>query len=221
MSDRGIKILVAVPNTGHLVTATAVSIAEMLQHFEASSAPFPKEARLIAAQGSILPEIRHKLVAEAYEYGATHMLWVDSDMRFPKDALNRLLNHGKHVVGVNYARKESEARSTASTLDERPLSAGSTGLIEVAHMGFGLMLVSMSAYDAIDLPFFAFEPIPPTNARCYGEDVTFGRKLRKAGVKMFCDADLSRHVQHIGPYSYTLAADEAVEPDKPKLQLVT
>tara|TARA_R110002050_G_scaffold34101_8_gene86312 strand:+ start:5687 stop:6355 length:669 start_codon:yes stop_codon:yes gene_type:complete len=216
--EKSMRILVAMPNTGTVAAGTTASLVDMMQHFERSSAPFEKSARLILAQGSILPEIRHRLVAEAYEHEATHMLWVDSDMRFPEDSLNRLLNAGKHVVGVNYARKEPECRPTASALSGAPLESSPAGLVEVAHMGFGLMLVTMAAYDAITFPFFHFKPIPPKNVRFYGEDVTFGQKIRDAGVKMFCDTDLSERIEHIGAQSFQLKPAPQVAP---QLKLVT
>ena len=219
MTEHKIRVLVAMPNTGMVTAATTASLVDLMQHFDSSTAPCEKVARLVTAQGSILPEIRHRLVAEAYEFDATHMLWVDSDMRFPKDSLNRLLNAGKHVVGANYARKEPECRPTASALSGEPLGTLAAGLVEVEHMGFGLLLVAMQAYDALTFPFFNFEPIPPANVRFLGEDVTFGKKLRAAGVGMFCDTDLSRYVQHVGSHRYELQPD--IEPATPKLQLVT
>ena len=36
---------------------------------------------------------------------ATHILWLDSDMRFPADTLGRLLARNRDIVGANYCAR--------------------------------------------------------------------------------------------------------------------
>ena len=46
------------------------------------------------------------LVNEAIKKGATHILFIDSDMLFPENTLRQLLSHKKEIVGVEYNKRE-------------------------------------------------------------------------------------------------------------------
>ena len=167
-------------------------------------------------QSSILPEARARLVARGYSREATHLVWIDSDMKFPADVIARLLNHNKPVVACNYPRKNMEAKPTAYIDDDGyvgPVWTGdnATGLQEVAHCGFGVMLTDMRVYDQLNLPYFSFEPMPPDNVKTLGEDVYFCRKLKDAGIPIFIDHDLSKQIAHIGSFEYTNALSKEAE----------
>ena len=55
--------------------------------------------------GSILPRQRHTLVQHALENNHTHILWLDSDMTFPRHLLHSLLEHNLSVVGFTYSTR--------------------------------------------------------------------------------------------------------------------
>ena len=74
---------------------TAVSLANMVNLTDV-------ETEIIHVKGFLVPEIRSKGVALAWEAKATHILWVDSDMGFPPWALNQLLEAELDIIGVNY-----------------------------------------------------------------------------------------------------------------------
>ncbi len=208
-SGAWLKVAVCVPSAGEWKAATAVSVAKTAQHFAKGCAG---ELEIIAVKGFMIPEQRSRCVAEAWKMNATHLLWVDSDMGFPEDALLRLLKHGERVVGVNYPRKIPAAIPTAyvdNAAETGPLytSDDKSGLEEVRHCGFGLMLCEMNVFDTLaeDLPLFAFEPQPPHYTRFCTEDVYFCRKLRKHDIPVFIDHDLSRDIVHVGECAYTNA----------------
>ncbi len=157
---------------------------------------------------SLLPEGRARLVSRGYDMEATHILWLDSDMKFPADVVARLLNHNKPVVAANYPRKNMEARPTAYLDSEDyvgPVWTGdkAEGLQQVTYCGMGVMLCDMRVFDALNLPFFAMEPQPPDFVKTVGEDVYFCKKLGDAGIEIFIDHDLSKQVAHIGEFEYT------------------
>lgn len=209
-----VRIAICVPCHGDWKVGFGKSLAEMYAHTTwVASQPKSEidvSLGLIALGGSILPDVRTRLVAKAADWGATHILWCDSDMVFPPDALIRLYNHGKHVVGVNYVTKDVNARPIAYVEDDEdedntgPLFTypESTGLVSVKHTGMGLMLTTIAAFDVLDLPYFLFEPAGAQKVAFRGEDVYLCAKLRKAGIPVYVDQDLSKQVGHIGNWEY-------------------
>ena len=53
--------------------------------------------------GSEVTMQRQQLVSEALETNCTHIMWIDSDMKFPVDTLNILLEANKDIVAGNGA----------------------------------------------------------------------------------------------------------------------
>lgn len=206
-----VRIAICVPCHGDWKVGFGKSLAEMYAHTTWVAAQPKSEIDvdlcLIAMGGSILPDVRTRLVAKAAEWGATHILWCDSDMEFPPDALIRLYNHGQHVVGVNYVTKDVEARPIAYVEDDDEIGPlytypESAGLVSVKHTGMGLMLMTIASLDAIDLPYFLFEPAGAQQIAFKGEDVYLCGKLRKAGVPVYVDQDLSKQISHIGNWRF-------------------
>jgi hypothetical protein len=157
-------------------------------------------------QTSLLPEGRHRLVEDLKAKGVAKILWIDTDMRFPKEALHMLLRHNEKIVGCNYVSRRPPFRFTAATVDRQMLETrpGDTGLVEVGHIGFGLLLTDMSVFEG-DGPWFDFEweRDPETKRwRIVGEDVWCCRDLRARGHKVYVDQELSNAIGHIGEFEY-------------------
>jgi len=219
---RPLRILVAVPTHGSVKSGFAIALARAAAHFAALPYDGEKAVIVTSVGSSILPEGRARLVARAYDADATHIMWFDADMKFPDDIISRLLNHNLAVVGVNYPRKNIEARPTAyaDTPDYvGPVWSGdrASGIQEVSIVGFGALLCDMRVFDQIELPFFAFEPQAPDFVKTMGEDVYFCRKLHKAGIPVHIDHDLSKQVAHIGDFEYTNFLSKEAEVVKQKL----
>lgn len=219
---RALKILVAIPTHGSVKAAFAVALARAVSHFTALPYDGEKAITVTSVGSSILPQGRAMLVARAMEANATHIMWFDADMKFPDDIISRLVNHNIAVVGVNYPRKNIEARPTAYLDDENyvgPVWSGerATGLQQISILGFGALLTDMRVFDAIDLPFFAFEPQAPDFVKTIGEDVYFCRKLHKAGIPVHIDHDLSKQCAHVGDFEYTNQLSKEAEIVKQKL----
>jgi hypothetical protein len=167
---------------------------------------------------SMLTESRHRLVAEAVGWDADYMLCLDADHVFPPDTLMRLLSHGLPAVGCNYPRRIVPTAPTAAanggeTSDVRTLlytteEKAEKALVEQCeHMGFGVLLLDMRIFDALQewaqenepdgnfLPLFKFEPTE-NKIGMIGEDVYFFQKLANIGIKPFVDHGLSWLVGH-------------------------
>ena len=209
-----IKVAVCVPSNGQWRSMTSLCIANMVQSFMGSKYEGgTKDIQVMSLTGSILPEVRTFLVSAAWSWDATHILWVDSDMAFPSDTIQQLLNRNEPIVAANYVHRQLPTKPTAFVEGENYIGKlftkeDSTGLVEVKQVGMGLMLVDMRVFDALELPFFMFEPVPPYFNDFIGEDYFFCRKAREAGFKIYVDQDLSKKVEHIGEMHFThLMAD--------------
>lgn len=158
---------------------------------------------LYVLTGTYVHTARQELAEAALDNGADYILWLDSDMRFPADALERLLMHGQDIVGANYSNRGMPASFTAVATDGQKMLTRpeSTGLEEANGLGFGCLLTSAQVFARIEKPWFWFEYIPEIGGQV-GEDMLFARKAREAGVKAFVDHDLSQEIGHIGTIEY-------------------
>lgn len=168
-------------------------------------------------QTSLLPEGRWRLVEDLKAKGVDKALWIDTDMRFPKEGLHMLLRHNVPIVGANYVSRRPPFRFTAATLDNPPkvceTKPGQTGLEEVSHLGFGFLLTDMSVFDSTSPVFdFSWYHDPDENKwKIIGEDVHFCREMRARGHKIYVDHELSSAIGHIGEFEYNAEVMQQVE----------
>ncbi len=183
----------------------------LIGHFTGSGGYIPETNERFAislnwCQTSLLAEGRQRLMEDCRTKGADKILWIDTDMRFPRQSLHMLLRHNKPIVGVNYVSRRPPFRFTAATFNEEPLETypDSEGLAEVAHMGFGLVLTDCSIFDE-DRPYFSFEWYRKEDGQWgqVGEDVYFSREMRAKGHKLFVDQELSASIGHEGDFIFT------------------
>lgn len=153
--------------------------------------------------GTLLPDMRNALAAEAIKEGATHILWLDTDMAFPPDTLERLYQHGKPIVGAGYSQRKDPAKPVAAK-DGVWLytEEDSVGLEEVDYVGQGCLLVETAVYEHLEKPWHSLA-WHPEQGRMIGEDVYFCRKARAIGASTFIDHDLTKQIGHIGYRTFT------------------
>ncbi len=220
MSD--ITVVIAMPCGDMMHTGTALDVASLVGYTTANH----PEIRLINFQvrGTLIVDQRATLVRQAQRVNATHILWIDSDMRFPKDGLMRLLAHGKPIVAANYPTRRPPIIPTAEHREHGFLftQASSTGLAEVTRCGMGFMLVDATVYSTIPEPWFAIG-YNRTDGRYTGEDTFFLNRAREIGkYETLIDQELSREVKHIGAIEFENAhacLTRDAEPERP-LELV-
>lgn len=223
MTPPRLKIAICIPVYGNPEALFLQSLATMISTFyeadlcDEHGQRYEKQLDTYVVSSSMLTEGRHRLAAEALNSGADYMLWADADHVFPPEALCRLWEHGKDIVGVNYARRSKPTAPTACAGEDETGAkqllyttqekADAGALEQVEHMGFGLCLMKASIFDALQLqaeaegrnsfmPLFMFQPTED-HRTMIGEDVFFFDKCRKAGLKVWCDHALSWHVGHV------------------------
>jgi len=192
------KVMIAVP-CGDLVHAQFAQDLALLMGYTTLVRP-QMEVHLAFLRGTYLPRARAGLVKWAEERQATHILWLDADMRFPKDALLRLIQRDKAIVGANYPTRTSPIIPTATDTNRDPIFGGD-GLMEATMMGFGCLLTDIEVFRAIGKPYFALGYSPAMDDYS-GEDHFFCEKARKAGYQLLVDAGLSEEVIHLGTFPF-------------------
>lgn len=165
------------------------------------------ETKVGIKKSSLVYDSRNLLAQEAVEGGYDRILWLDSDMVFAPDLLDRLsadLDEGREFVcGLFFKRKPpyhpvlySELGYTQEgnrlTPFSIPFMEPEEGTFEVQGTGFGAVMVSCDAVKAVYEKYGApFTPQPG-----FGEDLSFCIRMAALGIKMYCDSSIK--VGHIG-----------------------
>lgn len=161
---------------------------------------------LFQNQGTLIVNQRQELAQASLDAGATHIIFIDADMRFPKDAIFKLLMAGKDIVAANYCTRKLPLNSVAfadDTTQERVYSGpDDTGLQAVAAVGMGLMAIRAEVFQKMPKPWFH---IHYQNGVYSGEDIWFCRGAREMGFEVFIDHDLSQDVRHSGAFEFSNA----------------
>jgi hypothetical protein len=159
------------------------------------------------SQGTLIANQRAELSLDAMGEGCTHILFIDSDMRFPQDMIGRLLKHDLDIVATNCARRRMPTGPTAQLYKEngeRELvwtMPESTGLQEVGSVGMGVMLIKANVFASLAEPWFE-TPWRHDKRGYIGEDVYFCQKATAAGFKIWIDHDVSKEIGHIGTFEF-------------------
>lgn len=194
------KILIAVPCMD-MVSARFAQCLATLKKMNSCTVSF-----LI---NSLIYDSRNKLAGYAIEMEADYILWLDSDMVFPADTLERMMKvldeHEEIDIlsGLYFRRgypfspvlfKKLEINEKNECIFEDYDSIPKQ-LCEVAGCGFGCVLMRAdclldmaSKQDEIGMWFS-----PMGNV---GEDVAFCIRAREMGYKIYCDPDIS--LGHMG-----------------------
>jgi hypothetical protein len=151
---------------------------------------------IVNAKSSIVAEARNRCIELAREYDAGHLLFLDSDMVFPRTTLQRLLAHGKDIVGATYAKRVAPYPALGVALEGGRVEADGA-LAEMRHLPTGCMLLRMAVFDALGRPSFRFS-VSPESGAIIGEDYDFCDRARAAGFDIWCDTALSFEIGHIG-----------------------
>ncbi len=150
-------------------------------------------------KGGDIVSARTWLVREALKHKATHILFVDSDMSFPPDTLEKLLAHDKDIVGVEYFRRKLPLEPVFEPLE----GADPEKLYKAGFAATGLLLIKTSVFNSelrpLKEPWFCFGRNKEGEV-VIGEDVWFCNTARDAGFEVWIDPTVK--TMHIGEYAF-------------------
>jgi len=200
------RIAIGIPARGQMEVATAFDLVAMCAYTIKTT---KHDIDLYTSNGTLIFDQRNSLVKTALEIKADYLMFIDADMRFPKDTLKILMAHDKDIIGVNATTKDKPVKPTAKnfqinedgSVDWLPIySNAMSGIGKADGIGCGVMLIKRKVLEKVESPHFFFESLGDT--KLLGEDIYFCIKAKDAGFDTWVDHDLSKHIKHIGQYVY-------------------
>lgn len=168
------------------------------------------DVQITFAQGSLVYDARNKLCKTALDGGFDRVLWLDSDMVFNPDLMNRLSAHldaGLEIVsGLYVTRKKpikpvvyedmgiKDGKPYATPIKDYPKDTA----FEVEAFGFGAVMMTADLIGRIGKKFgLPFSPVLG-----FGEDLSFCARAKDVGARLVCDPTIQ--LGHVGVYCYTV-----------------
>lgn len=159
---------------------------------------------------SLIYDARNKLAKQAVTEGYDRVLWLDSDMDFEPDLLQRLsedMDEGRELVSGIYFKRKAPIKPViykslgyyknedgdgvtpvAVPYEDYPQDS----IFPIAACGFGGCLVSTDLIKRVGEKFgLPFSPIMG-----FGEDLSFCSRVSDLGVEMYCDSRVK--MGHVG-----------------------
>lgn len=159
--------------------------------------------------GSLIYESRNNFAKQAIQLKADAVLWLDSDMIFAPDTLQRMigrLNEGHDIVTGLYFRRRSPftpvlfSKLGEDGSHEDLIDYPADSLFEVEGCGFGCIMTRTTVLVDMLMNYQTwFEP-----RLGLGEDLAFCTRARSLGYKIMCDSSIK--CGHVGQ----VIVDEAV-----------
>jgi len=205
MRNKYLHVVAIVPSMGFWRAETAVSTAIMFGYFGAKKVVGAETQKLsiMSPQGSVIAALRHSATKAVMQNPtATHLLFVDSDMDFPRTALHRLLAWDKDIVAANCTTRKHPVEQTAHDFNHDKIdSRDKDGIVAVRQVGLAIALIRTEVIKKLRPPLYLNDWIPAISDYC-GEDVYFCQVAQAAGFEVFIDHELSVEIGHVGSYIY-------------------
>lgn len=168
----------------------------------------PGDTKIVVSQSSLIYDARNNMARQAVNGGYDRVLWLDSDMSFEPDLMERLsarMDEGRELVsGIYFTRKapvmpvifdkcgyyekDGEVTPVASFFKDYPLDS----VFRIEGCGFGGVMMTTDLIrkvaDKFGLPFapmFGF-----------GEDLSFCGRALQCGAELWCDSSIK--MGHVG-----------------------
>lgn len=167
---------------------------------------------------SAIDQGRNQIASDALRDGFEELLWIDSDIGFEPDAVERLRSHGLPIACGVYPKKAKRSFALNFSAGTKQVSFGSGGgLIEIPYAGAGFLHTRREVYHAVQqrfrlpacnerfgpsmIPFFQPLVIPDGAGHWYlAEDYSFCHRARECGYRIMADTTI--RLTHIGSYHY-------------------
>lgn len=157
--------------------------------------------------GSLVYNARNNLARQAIKTEADYVLWLDSDMVFSPDLLQRMMKVSKEndidfLTGLCFRRKPPYTPCLFDKLERLENGAGASytalmsvpdGRFKVGGCGFAGVLMTTDVILSVSAKFGGrmFDPLPG-----FGEDVAFCWRARQCGYDIWCDSEIE--LGHVG-----------------------
>lgn len=166
------------------------------------------DVTVIGQEGSLVPWAREDIFKIALDQGCSHLLFCDTDMKFPSHTIRQMLELKKDIIGTWSFKRKLPQEPTVHVREEspdnyiwrnalpeeRPTDPFCKMAGRLIAVGTGLMLIDLGKLASLEVPRFRADYGGP------GEDLYFCNTAIKAGFEVWCDPRIP--VKHIGDYEY-------------------
>lgn len=168
---------------------------------------------------SAIDAARNQMASDALAQGFDELMWIDSDIVFDPDDVEKLRGHDVPVACGMYPKKACRQFACAFLPDTRQVLFGKHGgLIELLYSGFGFILTRRVVYETMQrelrLPVcnqrFKGLPLVPyflpmivgegEQAWYLSEDFAFCERARQCGFRIMADTTI--RLWHVGSYRF-------------------
>lgn len=170
------KLGIGTATSGLMEARTAFSLLVATWHAGVPMQPF-------LGIGCYIHHNRDVVVRQALENCCSHLLFVDTDVIFPHDAIARLIARDVDIVAARYNKRILPITPT--------VREEIADMAEVPFVPSGFLMVNCDVFRKIGRPWFSFDE------RSDSDDLYFCNKARDAGFKVHCDPTIQ--VGHLGP----------------------
>lgn len=160
----------------------------------------------ITASGSLLVAERNRLVQQFWDSGCDYMLCIDSDLGWPAEAVLAMLEADKEFICGVYPARGSQGKhfTFRPELHEDNRIVQEGNLLKMQYIPAGFMLIKRSVIAKMREKFpelyycpkhsldksesaYCFFDTEVFEGEFWGEDYVFCRRVRQAGVEIWCD----------------------------------
>ena len=139
-------------------------------------------------------EARNSIIEQAKKKGVEWLMFIDTDVFIPQNAIAQLMRHNKKIVSGVYWKKGLPLEPViyrkfggGPIFDFEP-----DQLMPIGGAGLGCCLIHMSVFDELDYPYFKVNWLLPkadgsTTKVNIGEDHYFFYTAKEAGFDTWCD----------------------------------
>jgi hypothetical protein len=152
--------------------------------------PYP--GIICAVKSSFIHNNRNMIVEKAKQAKCNYLMFLDTDMLYENDGIERLLKQDKDIIGGMYNFRRLPIENLVRDFE------GQKETFKVDFLPTGFMLVKMEVFDKLEKPYFFFDY--DDEHHLDGDDSYFCRKAVKAGISLWCDPTIK--LRHIGLYNY-------------------
>ena len=169
---------------------------------------------------SLIPRGRNKIVKMFLESDAEYLMFIDSDIKFDRNMINRLRAYNKGIIGGIYLKKTIPYTPVMNHALDRE-----DNLIIMREIGTGFMMIRRDVFGAMKAmwPEHNYKPdddeaggdyhdwfrVGVKDGRYLSEDYFFCQKAAELGYKTYLDPEIL--VMHYGSISYPMADKTFIE----------
>jgi hypothetical protein len=167
---------------------------------------------------SAIDAARNQMATNALAQGFDELMWIDSDVVFNPDDVERLRAHNLPIVCGIYAKKSRREFACSFLPEMTHVQFGSGGgLTEIRYAGFGFVYSRREVYERIQermrlplcnqrfgsllVPYFAPLVVKDGDGAWYlSEDYGFCERARQCGFRIMADTTI--RLWHVGSYRF-------------------